>query len=331
MYQIFIVLLFIPLLGLPNIAVAVTTGGASDEFSIATQNLQRFFDTQDDKSIREPVMTVKRYQHKLSKLAAQVSLVLNNPDIVAVQEVENLTTLRDLADKASSSGGAYSAYLKEGHDRGGIDVGFLVKDTVAVKKVSQIFKDVRFYFDGSYLFDRPPLHMRLTLAGLKGPALSIVVVHNRSFYGLNKPTKHKRVKKKRDEQARWLGKWINRWQNEHPNGRLIVLGDFNALTNSSEMRLIKQYLPKAATGKLLNLSLKVEKERRYSYVYKKKKEALDHILITENLESSITRVYFTQGNTNSNNRRYWYDKKSPLRSSDHEGLVVTFNKKECCM
>ena len=314
-----------------NLVRADTLSLGSKQFSIATQNLHRFFDTHDDKTIREPVLTDHWYQHKLNKLAAQISLVLNNPDIIAVQEVENISALQDLAKKISSSSSSYSVFLEEGHDRGGIDVGFLVNDTIRVMGVQQILADIRFSYDDSYLFDRPPLHMRFTIEGVKGPPLSIVVVHNRSFYGLNKPSKHKRVKSKRDKQAQLLGKWINRWQRAHPDNQLIILGDFNALCGSRELEMIKKFSIDSQIEGLLSLCLNVVKEKRYSFIYKGKKQALDHMLISKKLGEALLSVYYTNGNSNVKNKRYWYDKSSPLRSSDHEGLVAVFKKSNCCL
>ncbi len=56
------------------------------------------------------------------------------PDILGVQEVENLATLQALAARlnqdavtAGDPNPDYQAYLDEGNDVGGIDVGFLVR------------------------------------------------------------------------------------------------------------------------------------------------------------------------------------------------------------
>ena len=53
--------------------------------------------------------------------------------MVAVQEVDELAILEDVAADL----GGYTAYLREGNDNRGIDVGFLVKDTVTASNVRQ--------------------------------------------------------------------------------------------------------------------------------------------------------------------------------------------------
>ena len=59
--------------------------------------------------------------------------------MVAVQEVDELAILQDVAADL----GGYTAYLREGNDNRGIDVGFLVKDTVTASNVRQWGKDAR--------------------------------------------------------------------------------------------------------------------------------------------------------------------------------------------
>ena len=71
----------------------------------------------------------------LSKLSSYIHEVLRSPDILAVQEVESFSVLEDLADQIfdDTSGVVdYTAYLEEGNDIGGIDVGFLVRQGIAV-------------------------------------------------------------------------------------------------------------------------------------------------------------------------------------------------------
>ena len=120
------------------------------------------------------------------------------PDIVGVQEMENLSTLKALADKvnmdavaAGQTNPQYVAYLDEGNDVGGIDVGFLVKSTrVTVDSVTQYGKDTIFTWDGSLLNDRPPLVLdaAVNLPGLNPFPVVVVVNHLRSMSSIDEPT-----------------------------------------------------------------------------------------------------------------------------------------------
>src|SRR5699024_6886820 len=148
-------------------------------FTVASYNLERFFDTVNDPAIGEPVLTATAFANRLNKASLGIRDELHTPDVLAVMEMENLSTLQQLASKIGSdavaNGGEdpqYAAYLVEGDDVGGIDVGFLVKTAdvvsgtprVEVVDVTQYGKDTT-WIDPStntadLLNDRPPLLLR---------------------------------------------------------------------------------------------------------------------------------------------------------------------------
>ena len=73
--------------------------------------------------------------------------MLNTPDIIGVEEMEHLSTLQAVADKVNADAIAagqpnpnYQAFLVEGNDIGGIDVGLLVKGTINVIAVDRSAK-----------------------------------------------------------------------------------------------------------------------------------------------------------------------------------------------
>ena len=124
--------------------------------------------------------------------------MLQTPDILGVEEMENLTTLQAVATKinndavaASQPNPNYQAYLVEGNDVGGIDVGFLVKSSrVTVVDVTQFGKDTTYVQpDGAtaLLNDRPPLVLRATIPRPLGGTQSVTVIvnHLRSLSGIN--------------------------------------------------------------------------------------------------------------------------------------------------
>ena len=45
---------------------------------------------------------------------------------------------------------------------------------------------------------------------------------------------------------------------------------------------------------LKDTSLKIKKPRRYSYIYKKRKQQLDYALVSNNLKKYIRNIYFTR-------------------------------------
>ena len=82
-------------------------------------------------------MSTDEYSLRLAKAAAFVVDAMGSPDILAVQEVESLSVLNELAAtiRTLERRARYKAYLVEGNDRGTIDVGFLVKRRIKVKDV----------------------------------------------------------------------------------------------------------------------------------------------------------------------------------------------------
>ena len=79
-------------------AVTVATGR---EFTVATFNMQRFFDTDNDLDIGEPVLTPTAFNGRLNKASLAIRAFMHMPDIIGIEEIENLATLQALAARIS--------------------------------------------------------------------------------------------------------------------------------------------------------------------------------------------------------------------------------------
>jgi uncharacterized protein len=111
----------------PGTLTTTVTAAAGNEATVASINLRRFFDTVDDPE-DDVVMSPAGYDVRLAKTSVAIQDHLRGPDIIAVQEVEKLAILNDLAARIVTDGGPqYGAYLVEGIDPRGLDVGVLVK------------------------------------------------------------------------------------------------------------------------------------------------------------------------------------------------------------
>jgi predicted extracellular nuclease len=303
---------------------------ADRELTVATQNLDRLGHPESD----VPTET------RLAKLSRHIREVLGSPHVLAVQEVVDLTTLEALADEiaADDSGLRYDAYLLEGNDYGGIDVGFLVRDPVEVQGVAQIGAEVRFTWDNSLLFDRPPLVLEATMAsGDQEVEVTLVAVHLKSLSGIDDPVDGERVRQKRLEQSVWLSEWIQDRQVADSTEALIILGDFNAYAFSDGyVDVIGQVTGSPdPDGALLPASEEVEPvlvdwilglppAERYSFVFGCSAEDLDHILTNRVATPWVTGVAFGRGNVDVP-AHFEYDPTTALRSSDHDGVVLFLN------
>lgn len=239
----------------PAGALATTVAAAAgNEITIASYNLQRFFDTVDDPAITEPVLTAGAFDTRLGKASRAIREHLRFPDILGVQEVENLSTLQALAARISSDALAasqpdplYIAYLVEGNDVGGIDIGFLVKTAtvggatprVSVGSVTQVGATTSWTDPATgtaaLLNDRPPLALAATVARAPGITFDVVVVNNhlRSLVGINDETgtpvtTGERVRRKRQVQADFLAQYLQSRLTTTPGEHLVVIGDLNA-------------------------------------------------------------------------------------------------------
>lgn len=289
-------------------------------FTILSQNLNRLFDDVDDGN-REKVLSRKKYRIRLNTIVRKIDREFRYPQIIALQEVENRNVLLDIAKTIKSNNGpAYQAVLLEGNDRSGIDVGYLIQAGINITHHQQLFKDRLVKNSDAPLFSRPPL---LVEACFDNACLTIVNVHLRSMRGLRSFKKGKRIALKRLSQANALAQWINAFQTSNHQASVMLIGDFNALTPSDKYSDIVgtilgkpdnyevKYPSKDWVGKdLVDLTRRIRKADRYSYVYKGQKQILDYLLVNQNFSSALQKIHF-----------------SPIdqKFSDHAGLLATFS------
>ena len=314
------------------------------EFTVASLNMLRLFDDIDDPTdtngqggVRnDQVVSSEEYATRRAKFASYIVNTLGAPDVLGVQEVESLNVLQDLAaDMAMHYDVNYSAYLEEGNDLSSIDIGFLVKDTVAVDAVTQLGKDTVLTFDGSLLNDRPPLLLeaRSINEGADYP-FAVIVVHNRSLNRIES----ERTQVKRLEQAQFLAAQIQALQTANPDIRLIVTGDFNGFEFSDGyvdvLGQITGNIDPAAQVKtgddlvdpnLINQVLSVPPGERYTFVFDGSAQALDHTLTSMALDQSVRGLAFGRGNADGAEILF-DDPATPLAVSDHDGLVLFITK-----
>jgi predicted extracellular nuclease len=326
----------------------------SGELTIASANVERFFDDVNDPAIGEPVLTTTAFNNRLNKASLMVRNVMMTPDVIGFQEVENLSTLQALATKinndavaASQPNPGYQAFLVEGNDVGGIDVGFLVKNTVSVSSVTQFGLTDTYInpVDGTpdTLNDRPPL---VLVASKNGYAFTVIVNHLRSLNGIDDETVNGsstnggRVRAKRRAQAEYLATLIQNRLTSNPNERIIALGDFNAFQFNDgyvdSIGTIKG-TPTAAGGAvltspdllnpdLINLVESETANERYSFVFDGSAQTLDHVLVTPNLQADFVRINHARNNADfPEGPTYRNDPNRPERLSDHDPVVVAFN------
>ena len=298
----------------------------SNEGTIGSLNLLRFGDGESEEVI----------DGRADKFSMYIRTVLQSPDILAVQEVEDIETLSTLAARLNEDDPSlsYEAYLVEGNDFGGIDVGYLVNTNyVIVNGVTQLAADETLSFDGSLLHDRPPLLLEADIdkPGFPAESVQVLAVHNRSLSGIDD---EERVRIKRLEQAQSIATIVQDIQTTDPNVKLAVIGDFNAFEfTDGYVDVIGQIsgdvVPEdnllsgddLVDPNLIVQTFNVPAEDRYSFVFNGTLQVLDHVLTSSAFEASVTEVAYGRGNAGAP-EIFEDDYTTLLYSSDHDGLVM---------
>lgn len=318
------------------------------ELTVGSLNVFRLFDDVDDLPDGDRddfVVSTAEYARRLAKFSAYIREVLGSPDILAVQEAEKLGVLEDLAAQIAldDAGVVYTAYLEEGNDIGTIDVGFLVRDGIAVDAVTQLGKDELLSVDGSLLHDRPPplLEGSYQLEFGSYP-ISVLAVHHRSLGGIDDPSDGPRVRQKRYEQAVSIVDKAEALKLADPDVRLVVIGDFNAFEFSDgyvdAVGVITGDFDPADNlvcdtndcslvpdTDLFDQVLGLPAAKRYSFTFAGSAQVLDHALTSVGLAAEVSGAEYGRGNADAavdliNDGTT--PGNIPLRSSDHDGLVV---------
>lgn len=275
--------------------------------------------------------------------------MLQTPDVIGVVEVENLSALQSLAAKVNSDTAGvtnYTAYLTEGNDIGGIDVGFLVDaNRVTVASVTQFGKTATFTNPDTLaletLNDRPPL---LLEASIPRPDASlyeftVIVNHFRSLIGVETDdASGRRVRAKRAAQAEYLADLVQTRQTADPTEKIIVIGDFNAFeVNDGYVDVIGTILGTPApasevvdpTSDLLNPNMTnlietLPANVRYSYSFDGNAQVLDHSIVNAAMLPSLSQ--FAVGHLDADFPEIFRsDSNRPERISDHDAPVAYFD------
>jgi predicted extracellular nuclease len=331
----------------PGITAAAPVGAANaGELTVADWNMERFYDVNKE-TTGATAVTQAAYTLRLAKASLAIRNILRTPDVLAIEEMENIQTLTDLSNQISTDAIAagqtdptYVPYLVQGNDSSGINVAFLVNPAkVDVTDVSQFGKATTFTNStGSQavLNDRPPLVMHL---GVKRaiPAeypLTIIVNHLRSLNGVTDNTSSgATVRIKREQQAEFLANLIQGYQakGEH----VISVGDYNAFDVNDgivdSMSIIEGKATTAGadivagpasplvTPALVDAAPTNVAGGAYSYVYVGDAQSIDHFLVTADIAAQVrTAPAHLDADFPV---KYRNDQTRPEASSDHDAIV----------
>lgn len=289
---------------LPEIVPPAGYEEEASHLSIATFNVENLFDPFDPHPSNPPIPSLDEYERRLTKLADAVAK-MDYPDIIALQEVENIGVLEDLVALPQMRI-TYQPVLLEGDDSRGIDNGYLVKEGVEIISVTQ--QPVP---DGS--LSRHPLILEVSIPLLDG-MLELILINNHfsSMSGGEASTEPRRL-----SQASWVAGLAEEILNERPDANVVVLGDLNSFYESAPMDALRT----VGLNHVYEFNEAQGDPRPYTYIFEGESETLDHILLSPDLFGDVIAVEALHINadfplpqpTDSTARRI----------SDHDPLVVT--------
>lgn len=289
----------------------------AESLRILSQNMNRLFDDIDDGN-NEPVLSHGRFQQRVKNAAGKFGDEFELPHIIALQEIENSNVLRRIATEIRKRySEIYRPVLITGNDVSGINLAFLVRQDVEIKKIEQLFRNTRFKQTGNPLFSRPPLYLE---ACMLEKCISLLNVHLRSMRGIDSNRDGQRVTGKRLRQAETIAAWSNDFQHSRTGTSLLLLGDFNALTPTDkhvDVIGIIRGNPDNTTASLpgrdlvepdlVDISELVSPPKRYSFIFRGKRQQLDYMFVNRPFGPEIKAIDFS---------------RIDYRFSDHAGLLA---------
>ncbi|MEM9777367.1 MAG: endonuclease/exonuclease/phosphatase family protein, partial [Chloroflexota bacterium] len=278
-----------------------------NQVSIATFNVENLFDPFDPHPSSPDLPSLEEYDVKLSKLSSSIAL-MGFPDIIAVQEAENIDVLEDLAEMILSEADVrYTAHLLEGTDSRGIDVGYLTRESVVVESLTQ-------WPAPEGVTSRDPLMLKGTIQtdSINQP---IVLINNHftSLAGGEENTLPRRI-----AQAEWNVGLVEQVQAENPEAAVVVLGDLNSFRGTDPLNVLEVPLNHVYDGLEQSDSVRLP----YTYIFEGVAQSLDHILVSDNLFERLVDVYALP--INAEYPLQPLGDAGPFRSSDHNPLIAVF-------
>lgn len=334
-----------------NMKAFVAVSAARErEVTVGSFNIENFFDD-DENSKRitsEAILPKEVFKNRLNKVSLAIRNVLAMPDVLGIIEVENLKVMQKIATKISADAIAagqpdpkYTAYLEDGNDFRGINVGYLVKsEKIKVLEVKQLAGDVKLNYPGGSaeekLFDRPPLMLRAEVIDPKAQkpfSFTVIVNHFKSYLGVDDAEKGDRTRNKRRLEAEWLANFIQERQKADASERMLVCGDFNAfqfndgfndligiLKGKPDPNVLVPSKGVFNTG-LVDLVDYIGAASRYSYTFDGSAQAIDHILVNKQTRERVLKFGFAR--VDADFPEIWAnDANRPERISDHDAPIV---------
>ncbi|SEG16480.1 hypothetical protein SAMN05421819_2023 [Bryocella elongata] len=333
-------------------SVATTTSAAADSthFHVGTLDLDRFYST-TGATTGSVAISASAYARRLNKAALAIVNSLGKPDILSVQEVQDLATLTDLATAVNTLGSAaYVPYLVQGNDPNSLNLGFLVNSsTVVVDSVTQDEASSTYTTTSggsATLWERPPLVLQAEFVRTgKNYPVTVVNAHLTPRDNIGDTTLGPNIRAHRAAQATDMSALVQSLQTAGDN--VILAGNLNAFEYSdgyvdvtgiidgspAASSAVTLYEPTSTTAALTDFITSVSSTSRYNYIERGDAVVYEHILASATVPdnstasaslasyvSAVTQPHFTADFAAIDAN----DSTTPAGLTPHDGMVVSF-------
>lgn len=144
-----------------TVAATISAAADSTHFHVGTLDLSHFY-SPTGATTGSVAITAEAYTRRLAKAANAIVNSLGVPDILSLQEMQDLPTLTDLASAVNTLGSIpYTPYLQQSNDPNSLNLGSLVNtSTITVDNVAQVDAGTTYRTasgGSAKLWARPPL------------------------------------------------------------------------------------------------------------------------------------------------------------------------------
>lgn len=166
------------------------------------------------------------------------------------------------------------------------------------------------------VFERPPLAAQLEV---RGPWPSPQVLWLVNNHWKSKAGDERVNARLRAAQATAVADFVSAQAAQEPEAQIVVLGDLNDFYDGPALALVQD----AVAPPLVPLLALVPQADRYTYLFNGTAQALDHVLVTENLARQTAAVHVVHINADfAAPDQSLPGNPASLRSSDHDPILV---------
>jgi len=258
---------------------------------VATWNVKNFFDSRDDPRKDDEVFSEAEVARKVEQLATVLREL--DADIVLLQEVENLELLNRVAAAVSAQG--YGAWLREGADPRGIDVGLFARPRLLRYDGHLRDRDSR----GNPLWSRDLVEAHLEIGG-------------RHVILLGSHLKSKRISRsddRRREQAERMREVADAVRDRWPGALVVIGGDLNDDPDSWSLE------PLLEDGVWVDLGARLPSGSAWTWSGRPGRSRLDYLIVPSAQASRVRSVSV-------------WSSPSVMQASDHRPVVAVIELRQ---